>query len=47
MSASHTATQRIPGLTHADVQQHDLSASGRKFVQIRVDRPTVTAGRSK
>jgi quercetin dioxygenase-like cupin family protein len=32
-----SSVQQAPGLTRTDLQQHDLSAPGRKVVQNRVD----------
>jgi quercetin dioxygenase-like cupin family protein len=31
------ATQQIPGLMRTDLQQHDLSVSGRQVIQNRVE----------
>ena len=33
----HTAQAQAPGITHTDLQQHDLSVPGREVVQVRVD----------
>jgi quercetin dioxygenase-like cupin family protein len=33
----HTAQAQAPGITRTDLQQHDLSVTGREAVQVRVD----------
>jgi quercetin dioxygenase-like cupin family protein len=42
----HVARAQQPGITRTDLQQHDLSVSGREVVQVRVDfSPGVAFGR--
>ena len=42
----HAASAQTPGVTRTDLQQHDLSISGREVVQTRVDiAPGVLAPR--
>jgi quercetin dioxygenase-like cupin family protein len=44
--ALHTVQAQAPGITRTDLQQHDLSVSGREVVQVRVDfAPGVVAPR--
>ena len=35
--ALHIAQAQAPGITRTDLQRHDLSASGREVIQVRVD----------
>jgi quercetin dioxygenase-like cupin family protein len=35
--ALHVAQAQAPGITRTDLQRHDLSASGREVIQVRVD----------
>jgi quercetin dioxygenase-like cupin family protein len=44
--ASHVARVQQPGITRTDLQQHDLSVSGREAIQVLVEfAPGVTFGR--
>ena len=42
--ALHIALAQVPGLSRTDLQRHDLGATGREVIQVRVDFvPGVTA----
>lgn len=44
--APHVARAQQPGITRTDLQQHDLSVSGREAIQVLVEfAPGVTFGR--